>query len=172
MSAVVNRKMEKVEEWFKKWRVPMFRYVRSKYPISQSDLDDIAQEVFLRLLKYKDSDVVEHPQSYLFRIAENIVRERAERLRNKMPHDEDWLRELIWEGDCPEGELVKWSEIQRIRDAVSRLPERWRAILMLHINQDLDRKAIAKKLNLSMRIVRRDLGKAYIQLREDLSSSR
>ncbi len=37
------------------------------------DLDDIAQEVFLRLLRYERTEQAEHPQAYLFTIASNVA---------------------------------------------------------------------------------------------------
>jgi DNA-directed RNA polymerase specialized sigma24 family protein len=41
--------------------------------VSASDLDDVSQEVFPRLLRYDNAELIEHPQAYLFRMASNVA---------------------------------------------------------------------------------------------------
>jgi len=57
-----------------------------------------------------------------------------------------------------------------VRSAVSRLPPRQREVLLLHINDDLTYKQIAKQLQLTPRVVRRDIARAYATLRSELHS--
>src|SRR5262245_48947016 len=85
---------QRLTEWFETWRTAMCRWLSSRSSIQSADLDDVAQEVFLRLLRYSDDAVVEYPQSYLFRIATNVVNEWRERARNSLPHDDVWLADL------------------------------------------------------------------------------
>lgn len=147
----------------------MRRWVSSRSSIQPADLDDVAQEVFLRLLRYSDDAVVEHPQSYLFRIATNVVNEWRERARNSLPHDDVWLADLQIEPENePESSLEQTLVNAKVRHAVSRLPPRQREVLLLHIKDDLTYKQIAAKLKLTPRIVRRDIARAYAQLRGEL----
>lgn len=39
------------------------------------DAEDLAQEVYLRLLRVEDLDAIEQPQAYLYRMARNIAAE-------------------------------------------------------------------------------------------------
>jgi RNA polymerase sigma-70 factor (ECF subfamily) len=157
--------------WFEVWRSSMRRWVSSRSSIQAADLDDVAQEVFLRLLRYSDDAVVEHPQSYLFRIATNVVNEWRERARNSMPHDDTWLADLQIEPDAEPESAVEHSLVdQQVRGAVSHLPPRQREVLLLHIRDDLTYKQIAAKLKLTPRVVRRDIARAYAQLRGELHS--
>ena len=150
----------------------MRRWLSSRSSIQAADLDDVAQEVFLRLLRYGDDAVVEHPQSYLFRIATNVVNEWRERSRNSLPHDDTWLADLQIEPDAePESAVEHTLVNEQVRGAVSRLPPRQREVLLLHIRDDLTYKQIAAKLNLTPRVVRRDIARAYAQLRGDLKAS-
>lgn len=155
--------------WFEVWRASMRRWVSSRSSIQPADLDDVAQEVFLRLLRYSDDAVVEHPQSYLFRIATNVVNEWRERARNSLPHDDVWLADLQIEPENePESSLEQTLVNAKVRNAVSRLPPRQREVLLLHIKDDLTYKQIAAKLKLTPRVVRRDIARAYAQLRGEL----
>lgn len=161
----------RLSQWFEAWRGAMRRWLSSRSSIQPADLDDVAQEVFLRLIRYSDETMVEYPQSYLFRIATNVVNEWHERARNKLPHDEAGLEALQEEPQRePENFTERTLVDEQVRRAVDRLPPRQRAVLLLHINDELTYKQIAVKLKLSPRIVRRDIANAYAQLRYDLHS--
>ncbi|HEY0942238.1 MAG TPA: RNA polymerase sigma factor [Steroidobacter sp.] len=161
----------RLSQWFEAWRGAMRRWLSSRSSIQPADLDDVAQEVFLRLIRYSDDALVEYPQSYLFRIATNVVNEWHERARNKLPHDDAGLEALQEESHRePENFTERTLVNSHVREAVDRLPPRQRAVLLLHINDELTYKQIAVKLKLSPRIVRRDIANAYMQLRCDLHS--
>ena len=71
-------------------------------------MDDLAQEVFLRLLRYSDEVAVENPQGYLFRIAANVANEWRDRSRVRQPHDRSWLDELhIDPSDQPDNATIQ-----------------------------------------------------------------
>lgn len=159
----------KVAAWFEQWSAPMQRWVGSHSAMSMADLDDLAQETFLRLLRYSSDTVIEHPQTYLFRIASNVASEWRERARNSRPHEDTWLDDLQVEPtDEPENLVARTLVSEHVRTAVERLPQRQREVLMLHITEELTYAQIAKRLSLTRRIVRRDLTRAYAQLRLDL----
>jgi RNA polymerase sigma-70 factor (ECF subfamily) len=163
---------ERLTKWFEVWRGAMKRWLSSRSSIQAADLDDVAQEVFLRLLRYSDDAVVEYPQSYLFRIATNVVNEWRERARNSLPHDDVWLADLQIEPDAePESSVEHDLVNEYVRRAVSRLPPRQRQVLLLHIREDLTYKQIAIQLKLTPRVVRRDIARAYAELRCDLSAT-
>src|SRR5271163_5093827 len=47
------------------------------------DADDLAQEVFARLLRVRDADLVRNPLSYLLGIATHVVREFRQRKQHE-----------------------------------------------------------------------------------------
>lgn len=160
---------ERLKKWFEDWRPAMRRWLSSRSKIQAADLDDVAQEVFLRLLRYSNDAMVEHPQSYLFRIAANVVNEWHERARNKLPHAEDGLEELQIEAHHePEYSAERTLIESQVRSAVTRLPSRQRLVLLAHINEDLTYKQVAAKYRLTPRVVRRDIAHAYATLRLEL----
>lgn len=162
----------RLTQWYDVWGTAMRRFLASRSSIQPTDLDDVAQEVFLRLLRYGDEAVVEHPQSYLFRIAMNVVNEWRERSRNCLPHDETWLADLQIEPDAEPESAVEHSLVsKKVRGAVSKLPPRQREVLLLHIRDDQTYKQIAHRLKLTPRIVRRDIARAYATLRGDLHAA-
>ena len=156
-------------EWFGKWRKPIRSWLRNRASVPPGDIDDLAQEVFLRLLRYSDDIAVDNPQGYLFRIAANVANEWRERSRVRKPHDDSWLEELqIESGDEPENAFARSRANEYVQAAVDRLPPRQREVLLLHVNEGLTYKQIAQQRGLTYRIVLRDLTRAYSTLRMQL----
>ena len=156
-----------LSEWFARLRGPLRRFLVTRGVHRVADLDDVSQEVFLRLLRYEKAEVVEHPQAYLFKVATNVAAEWAMRARHRFHHDADWLDTLVTEDR--HDELFDSDVVQReIKRALDTLSERARAILKLHFEEGLTHDKIARQLGLSQRIVRRDFEKSYAKLRHEL----
>src|SRR3569833_1368156 len=139
--------------------------------LTESDLDDVAQEVFLRLLRYDNVDLIEHPQAYLFRMAANVLGEWTMRSQHRHPHDASWLEDLQADSD-PECEADRESARRQLRTALAGLPPRHQEVLRLHFGEGLARAQIAQRLKISERSVKRDLINAYGRLRIVLDSDR
>src|ERR1044072_6264741 len=101
-SAPANR----LTEWFRLWRVPLRKFVRGHGAVSGADVNDVAQEVFLRLLRYDRAELVEYPQAYLFKMAANVANEWAIRARSRRPHESKWLGDLLAD-DSPEMDAAR-----------------------------------------------------------------
>src|SRR5579862_3030866 len=84
----------RLASWFSQWRQPLRRWLGSNRRIPAAELDDLTQEVFLRLLRYERAEVVESPQGYLFQVAANVATEWGLKARNRQPHRAEWLGEL------------------------------------------------------------------------------
>lgn len=163
------RGKRRLSSWFETWRASLRRWLSGRSSVPSADLDAVAQEVFDRLTRYSDQTLAEYPQSYLFHIAANVVDEWHERAGNSRPAEDAWLKLLQRESDERAASHVEHTLVnEQLKDAVSKLPSRQRDVLMLHINEDLTYKQIASRLKLTPRIVRRDIARAYAQLRCEL----
>ena len=127
--------------WFKRWRKPIRQWLSHRSSVPTADLDDLAQEVFLRLLRYSDDVAIDNPQGYLFRIAANVANEWQERARHRKPHDDSWLEDLQVEfNDEPENTIAREVANKHMQEAVNKLPRRQREVLLLHVNEGLTYK--------------------------------
>ncbi|WP_116808686.1 RNA polymerase sigma factor [Steroidobacter cummioxidans] len=157
--------------WFGRWRKPIRSWFSNRASVPRAEVDDLAQEVFLRLLRYSDDVAVENPQGYLFRIAANVANEWRDRSRVRQPHDRSWLDELqIDPADQPDNTVFQNRVNKHLQTAVNRLPKRQREVLLLHVNEGLTYKEIADRLDVTYRIVLRDLTRAYATLRMQLKA--
>lgn len=158
---------QRVADWFSQWVTPLRRHLALRGRLSSADVDDVAQEVFLRLLRYERAELVTHPQAYLFKIAGNVLAEWSTRASWRRPHAPEWLAQLTDERD-PERECTCEDEQSEIQRAVEALPPRVREILRMHYEEGLTHEAIAERLSITRRIVKRDLIRAYADLRGSL----
>lgn len=156
-------------QWFREWRKPVRHWLSRRAAVPAAELDDLAQEVFLRLLRYSEKTAVQNPLGYLLRIAGNVASEWRERARVSKPHEEGWLDELLIEPDQePENSVSQARTDENVQAAVDKLPRRQKEVLLLRVNEGLTYKQIADRLELTPRVVLRDLTRAYSQLRMQL----
>lgn len=161
----------RVSAWFGRWRNPVRSWFSPRASVPKTDVDDLAHEVFLRLLRYGDDVAVENPQGYLFRIAANVASEWRERSRVRQGHDRTWLDQLqIDPSDQPDNAAFQARVSKHLQGAVNKLPARQREVLLLHVNEGLTYKQIADRLGITYRIVLRDLTRAYGALRTQLKA--
>lgn len=165
MTDIIERD-ERLIVWFQKWRKPIRSWLRNRASIPTGDIDDLAQEVFLRLLRYSDDVIVDNPQGYLFRIAANVANEYRERSRIRNPHDDHWLHDLLDEADHEPERMLQHEQVHDyVHSVVDTLPPRQRQILLMHVNDKMTYKQIAQHLGITYRIVLRDLTNAYATIR-------
>lgn len=155
-------------DWFRRWRSPLRKFLVDRGAVRVADLDDIAQEVFLRLLRYESVEVVQHPQAYIFKMAANVAAEWAIRSRYRLAHEPHWLNNLVAHDRVEEA--FDTQVVQReIRRALLVLTARERAILKVHFEEGLSKAEIALRLGLSPRVVQRDFETSYSKLRRELA---
>jgi len=157
-----------LSEWFRRWRSPLRKFLVGRGAVRVADLDDVAQEVFLRLLRYETAEVVRHPQAYIFKMAANVVAEWAIRSRHRLAHEPRWLNGLVAQ-DTVEETLDNQVIQREIKRALGTLTARERAVLKLHFEEGLSKAQIALRLGLSPRVVQRDFETSYSKLRRELA---
>jgi len=157
-----------LSEWFRRWRSPLRKFLAGRGAVRVADLDDVAQEVFLRLLRYESAEVVQHPQAYIFKMAANVAAEWALRSRHRLAHEPRWLSTLVAQ-DTVEETLDNQVVQREIKRAIGMLTARERAILKLRFEEGLSKAEIATRLGLSLRVVQRDFETSYSKLRRELA---
>jgi len=160
---------KRLTEWFRVWRAPLRKFLIGYGAVPAADVNDVAQEVFLRLLRYDRAEYVEHPQPYLFKMAANVANEWAIRSRCRQPHESKWLTGLLAE-DSPEQDVARAEAQAEIARALSTLTARQRAVLKMQFGEGAGRAQIAQRLGSTERTVRRELMKSYEKLRTELNS--
>ena len=125
---------------------------------------EIASEAFVRLLsKWTSPDKLDNPQSYLFMIATNLVRDhwrKAERERRAMRN--------VTAGSDPEPSVNPAQDVD-VRELIERLPAKLRDPFLLHYYAGFGVKEIAALVKRPEGTVKADLYHARAKLKEALA---
>lgn len=161
----------RLTDWFRQWRSPLRKFLIGKSAVPLADLEDVSQEVFLRLLRYDPVELVEHPQAYVFKMASNVAAEWSIRSRIRHPHDSKWLANLLTE-DQPEDSVQRAASRAEIHRALATLSPRYREILKLQFSEELGYAEIAARVGSTPRTVKRCVQRSYEKLRHELKPER
>jgi RNA polymerase sigma factor (sigma-70 family) len=164
-SASCNRASPKIAGWVREYGLDLQRFL-AKRRIVESDIHDICQEVYLRLLRFERIEIIQNPQAYLFRIAANVAHDFN--LRKRRWVETESQDELA---DPPDSAPFADQEHRsRILAAIlAQLPPLPRAALALLAQEDLTYEEIAARLGVSRRVVKRAVARGYALARESLA---
>lgn len=146
-------------------------YLRRRFP-SLTDVDDMVQESFMRLLRARAAGGVASPRPYLFTIARNIANAllRRPRIFTEKPLTDHAVLRIV-EGEADVAERVSANqEIALLLEAIEALPSRCREIFILRKLQGLPQKEIALRLGLSEQTVQVQIARGAKKCGEFLRS--
>jgi RNA polymerase sigma-70 factor (ECF subfamily) len=133
------------------YRRPLFAFIL-KMTEGREDADEIFQEVWLRVIRHQHRYRAKSFKSWLFRIAHNLVIDRARKRRPQVdlqgtaPAEAgDVFENRVADPAPAPGERLADRELgRRIREAVSALPPAQREVFLMRTEADLPFKEIAR----------------------------
>jgi RNA polymerase sigma-70 factor (ECF subfamily) len=163
-----------------KYRKPIIHFMY-RMVHNQAVAEELAQEVFLRVYRARDTYRAEARFStWLYRIATNLGVNYARDTRHERNASTIYLDETDSEtGTTPdvadstpsaESRLLNRERLNAIRQHVLALPERQRMAVLMHKYEGMDYKQIGDVLKLSESATKSLLFRAYQTLREKLKS--
>jgi RNA polymerase sigma factor (sigma-70 family) len=147
---------------FVRENAPLLERFLGRLRVGRDDVQDVAQESIARLLRYRDSEPVEAWNALLYRIAINVVRDRARRDRHQ---PSDVPAEAIAADDSPEQHASDQQALARVRDAILGLSPRCRAVYLMHRVEGLSYPEIARRCGISTKAVEKQMSQALRVLR-------
>ena len=130
-----------------------------------SEVEDIMQELWLRS-RAIDPAGIGNPRSYLFRMAHNLVLNRARDTTRRRNHEAEWGyvhgcdRNGVVDPVAERGLLAR-ERLDTINKALSGAGERAARIFRRYRIDGIDQRHIAAELDVSLSTVERDLRAAY-----------
>ena len=164
-----------MKRWLKNEVLPhepaLRAYLRGRFP-GLTDVDDVVQESFIRVLRAKEHGTVRSPKSLLFVTARNVA---TDVFREKSVTPVDGLANpdllpVIEEGNGSAEGLSHEQELRLLDEAVCSLPEKCRQIIMLKKIHGLSYEEIERKLGVTRNTISRQLTIGVMKCRDFLQS--
>jgi len=129
----------------------------------RADATDLAQEVYVRMLRLKNLDAIRDTEAYLYTVASNLAREHAVRERRRgiaVDIESDPAADDLAELATFDAQIDAGQQVRRLRAVLRQLPPRWHAAVVLHYVHGLRYEEISQRLGVSQRMVKKYLGRA------------
>jgi RNA polymerase sigma-70 factor (ECF subfamily) len=135
---------------------------------NRAEVEDLSQEIYLRLLRIERKDLIRSPEALLFRLASNAVYEWRLLARNRLPHgptELDGLEALECE---PSADIWRAELAHALTAALANLSPKCRAAVVLHRREQLTYSEVGVQLGISVAMVKKHLSQGLAFCREHL----
>ena len=163
----IQEKSAAMQTLSQRLRTPLKRYFTNRH-IPPHEVDDLVQEVFLRLSARGGVERVERIEPYVFATASNLLRDRRRHMTSKaaeahVPYD-DTLHGSARPAFEPDRILLGTQLVTRLVEALYELPERTRAVFSLYHFEELTHAQIGERLGMAISTVEKQMARANAHL--------
>ncbi|HSO58413.1 MAG TPA: RNA polymerase sigma factor SigW [Paenisporosarcina sp.] len=146
---------------------------------NQHEAEDIAQEAFVRaFINIHTFDTNRKFSTWLYRIGTNLC---IDRIRKKKPdyfldaevagtEGLNMYSQIASKDELPEQEVLKMEMQDRVQYEISRLPDKYRAVIVLKYMEDLPLQEISEILEMPLGTVKTRIHRGREALRKQLSN--
>ena len=155
--AVADPKLSLVERLFAEHRGGLQTFFRRRIR-SKADAPDLAQEVYVRMLRISDQEAIRNPVHYLYTVANNLVKEHAvleHRRANAIDIDEAPAHEQLQTLPAFDGDLDAKQRVARLGVVLQQLRPKCRAAVVLRFTHELTYREIAIHLGVSPQMAKK-----------------
>jgi RNA polymerase sigma-70 factor (ECF subfamily) len=150
-------------------RLRRFLFTRAR---NAADVPDLAQEVFLRLMRVDQHEIIRSPEAYLFTVARHVAHQHALRESNtpQVVDIKEVFPELQMSVSDDPLELAECAlRITNLKRALDELPPRLAATLLLHRFDGYSIEEIASQLGVARITAAKYLARALLHCRQAAS---
>lgn len=129
------------------------------------DVEDVAQESFLKVLEAGSKGEIRYPQAYLYRTARNLAFNSLARKDNKIVDSiEDFLDPDVLQQSAPlEDDVAAQRRFELFCRAAAELPEQCRRVLILRKVYGFSQHEVAEQLGITISTVEKHLAKGLVR---------
>ena len=138
-----------------------------------SDVPDLAQEVFMRLMRVQNHGEIRSPEAYLFTVASHVVQQHSQK-RASMPESVDITEALselqLVSHDDPSANVEIGQRLLELEKALEQLPPRVAMALLLQlVGKSIEE--IALELGVAQITAKKYLARALLHCRDSCETT-
>ena len=143
-------------------------FLAARLRSAAADVPDLVQEVYLRLLRVPSHETIRSPRAYLFTVALHVLHQHKLSL-STLPEAVD-IAEVMSDletrvDENPATHLEVRERLDQFDRVLSELPRQSYTVFVLHRQYGYSREEIARRLGLSLPMVKKHLARALVHCR-------
>ena len=157
---------------FERHGTALRRFLATRFR-EEADVDDIAQEAWVRMHRVADPAQLDNARAFLFQTAANLAVDHLRRVDFERAHfsaDESGVADAPQQLAAPERALDADQQLELVQQAIAELPDRCREAFVMHRTQDLTYPEIARRLGVSTSMVEKYVIQALKHCRRRLEA--
>jgi RNA polymerase sigma factor (sigma-70 family) len=138
---------------------------------NEADAPDLAQEVFLRLMRVEHHETIRSPEAYLFTVASHVLHQHTLRQASTPPSvdiSEVFVELQLTSDDDPSARADAQQRLEEVERALAHLPAKISTTLLLHRFSGLSIEEIGQQLGVSRPTAKKYLARALTRCRDAL----
>jgi RNA polymerase sigma factor (sigma-70 family) len=150
-----------IQEIIRRNHDSLIKFLRRRLSIAD-DADDVAQEAYIRMMKYEGSRELRSPSAMLFRIAVNVANDhgRAARSRCSNAHYDIENVTLVSEQPSAERAVLADQNLDMLLDVIEGLPPKCKRVFLLSRTHGMTYAEIARHCGISVKMVEKQISRA------------
>jgi RNA polymerase sigma-70 factor (ECF subfamily) len=150
-----------IQEVIRRHHESLIKFLRRRLSIAD-DADDVAQETYIRMMKYEGSREIKSPSAMLFRIAVNVANDhgRAAQSRCSSDHCDVEGVPLVSEHPSAERSVLADQNLDMLFDVIDGLPPKCKQVFLLSRAQGMTYAEIASHCGISVKMVEKQISRA------------
>ena len=161
-----------IQEIIRRHHGALIKFLRRRLSIAD-DAEDVAQEAYIRMMRYEGSSELNSPSAMLFRIAVNVANDhgRAAVARRNKCHTQIDDIELTSERPSVEREVLASQALDLLLETIEQLPPKCKQVFLLSRASDMTYPEIATHCDISVKMIEKHISRAIAACLEKVGSS-
>ena len=150
-----------IQEIIRQHHSSLISFLRRRLGVGD-DADDLAQETYIRMMKYEGSREVNSPAAMLFTIATNVANDhgRAAQVRRAGAQCDIEDVQLVSEEPSAERFVAADQSLDRVLDVIEALPPKCKRVFLLSRAHGMTYAEIAEHCGISVKMVEKQISRA------------
>ena len=151
----------RIQEIIRRHHDTLIKFLRRRLSVAD-DADDVAQETYIRMMKYEGSSEIRSPSAMLFRIAVNVANDhgRAAQARCASSHTDIANVELASEQPSAERVVLAGQNLELLFEVIESLPPKCKQVFLLSRAGGMTYPEIARHCGISVKMVEKQISRA------------
>lgn len=144
----------------------------SRFIRRPQDIDDIAQETFVRAFLAEKKGAIEHPKAYIYRVARNLSLEILTKKSNQLTNyiEDSCDQSVLESGENIESTIIVLEKFDRVKKAIAEMPPQCQRVFIMHKVYGFKYKEISQQLGISVSTVEKHIMTGLKKCRQSVKS--